>query len=277
MGSTESGKKRISPQMFVLCIQMALLVALSIFEPSDDGIWFLYFVFLAAVIAASWIFVFRRILNNTFRQGSNADLVVGVMAILLFYTIPAGISLLWLHHSLNRHDVTGRESRDLAAATISVFTESGEDRKSMVHRLKMLNAFIGLISATEIAILLVFILISIPSYFNASQVMYSKIPIYFFPAVAVGISFLDTYAVSRKLKVTAKLLPGKEGIVVGLKKEKYLYGYPVSSKVKIGRRKYLAGSNQGLMVNESVIVEKSVYVQGNSRVWLLLNVKPASG
>ena len=70
--------------------------------------------------------------------------------------------------------------------------------------------------------------------------------------------------------------PGKEGVVVRLKKERYLFGYPVCSKVKIGRRKYLVGSNMDLNVNESVFIEKSVYVQGKARVWLLLNVKPSS-
>lgn len=276
MDSTESRGRRILLQAFAMCIQIILLVALFVFVPSDDGIWFLYSLFLAAVIAASWIFVFSRILNGTFRQGSAADLVIGAIAILLFYTIPAGISLLWLHHSLNPRDSTVNKNSDFADAKISVFTEPGEDRKSMMHRLKRLNEFVYLISATDVALLMFFVLTSTHFLFSASNSIYSKIPIYFLPAPAAALSLLDTYIVGRKITLTAKLLPGKEGVVVRVKKERYLFGYPVCSKVKIGRRKYLAGSNMDLIVNESVFIEKSVYVQGKARVWLLLNVKPSS-
>lgn len=176
MDSTESRGRRILLQAFAMCIQIILLVALFVFVPSDDGIWFLYSLFLSSVIAASWIFVFSRILNGTFRQGSAADLVIGAIAILLFYTIPAGISLLWLHHSLNPRDSTVNKNSDFADAKISVFTEPGEDRKSMMHRLKRLNEFVYLISATDVALLMFFVLTSTHFLFSASTSIYSKTP-----------------------------------------------------------------------------------------------------
>ena len=277
MDFIESRKRSILVPVIVLFIQMVLLAMLVVFEPLDDGIWFLYFVFLITVILASFIFVFKGILNGTFKQGSSADLVVGVIAILLFYTIPAGISLLWLHHSLNPQGSTSTENMNSKDAKISVFTEPGEDRISIMGRLKKLNFFIGLILAFEIALLLFYVLIYFSSFSNTNSQIYGKIPIYFLPAFALALSVLHSYAISRKIIATAKLLPGEEGIIVRLKKERYLFGYYVSSRVKIGRRKYLAGSNIELMPNESVVVEMSVYVKTSSRVWLLLNVKPASG